>query len=211
MRTNGSALVRGLFGWIGLAAGIGGGWYAHELTGSWALAVFVFAMTTYVLGRGVPDVITDPDKGRRIAFFGLPPIIGIAGLAGSYQLWETWWLAVVIGFVAYFIGFIVASMAFPRIAEEEHADDRSRLGLGLEPSTRSSREARRISTEEASRVLAAVEETGVSLSPDERQRFIGLLEEGDPQAAMALVTEKVGHGTATRAPGVSDKYANLKF
>lgn len=130
MRTQGHGLVRGLFGFISLAAALAGGWYAHERTSSWALAVFVIVIGGFVLGRGIPDVITDPDKGRRIAFFGLPPLVAVGGLVGAYGLWQTWWLAVVIGFIAYFVGFLGATAALPRIAAEEHADDLSRMGMG---------------------------------------------------------------------------------
>lgn len=130
MRAESSVLVRGLFGIIGFVAALAGGWYAHERTSSWALAVFVFVLTVYVLGRGVPDVITDSDKGRRIVFFGLPPMLGVVAVMGAYWVWATWWLAVTIGFVAYFIGFVVVSVSLPRIAAEEHADDLSRMGMG---------------------------------------------------------------------------------
>ena len=129
MRTQAHVLVRGLFGLISLAAALAGGWYAHERTSSWALAVFVVVIAGFVLGRGIPDVITDPEKGRRIAFFGLPPVVAVGGLVGAYELWQTWWLAVAIGFVAYFVGFFIASMALPRIAAEEHMDDLSRIGM----------------------------------------------------------------------------------
>lgn len=128
MQAESRALVRGVFGLIGFGAGIAGGWYAHGRTSSWALAAFVFVIATYVLGRGIPDVITDPEKGKRIAFFGLPPTIAVAALAGAYLLWGMWWLAVTIGFVAYFIGFVVAMVSFPRIALEEQADDLERMG-----------------------------------------------------------------------------------
>lgn len=208
MRTDGSVLVRGLFGLIGLVAGVAGGWYALDLTGSWALAVFVFAMASYVLTRGIPDVITDPDKGRRIAFFGIPPIIGVAALAGAYWLWDTWWLAVVIGFVAYFIGFGVASMAFPKIALEEHADDRSRLGLGREAPAVTTGSPRRFSSEQATTMLSTLEESGVRMSPDEQRRFIGLIEAGQPEQAMEMISERMGRQTTTPKRTLSDKYAN---
>ena len=141
VRTKSHIVVRGLFGLLALAAALAGGWYALEQTSSWALAAFVFLIVSNVIGRGIPDVITDPDKGRRIAFFGLPPALGVCALVGAYWLWETWWLAVTIGFLAYFVGFAVASVALPRIAAEEHADDLSRMGFAGRAGQRSAGDA----------------------------------------------------------------------
>jgi hypothetical protein len=125
--------VRALFGLIGLGVGIYGGWQAYQWTHSIWLAVFVGIMALNYIGRGVADVITDPQKVRRFGFFTLPVIFAVGALAGAYALWHTWWLAVIIGFVLYGVGSVVATAVFPRIAAEEAADSMSRMGVEPQP------------------------------------------------------------------------------
>jgi hypothetical protein len=129
----GTGGVRALFALIGLGVGAYGGWQAYDWTESIWLAVFVGLMAMTYISRGLADVITDPQKGRRFAFFTLPVIFAVGGLAGAYALWDRWWLAVVIGFVLYGIGSMVANAAFPRIAVEEAADSMSRMGVEEQP------------------------------------------------------------------------------
>lgn len=131
---SGGMAVRSLFGLLGLAVGIFGGWLAYDRTNSVVLAVFVGLLAMNYIGRGVADVITDPQKGRRFVFFTLPLIFAVGGLAGAYTLWGVWWVAVVVGFVLYVVGSVVATVLFPRIAAEEAADSESRMGGKRQPS-----------------------------------------------------------------------------
>ena len=130
---NGSGLPKGtgaraLLGLVGMVAGIVSGWQAYARTGSWALAIFAGLLVANYIARGVADIITDPQKGRRLVFFTLPLLFAAAGVAGGYLLWNKWWLGVVVGIVTYIIGSVVATMIFPRIAVEEAADSAARLG-----------------------------------------------------------------------------------
>ena len=130
MEASGRAGVRGLFGLIGFGAGLWGGWYAHQRTASWALAAFVFVIATFAVSRGLADVITDRQKGKRAVFFGLPPALAVGVLALAQWLWDLWWLSVTLGFVGYFMGFVIAMAAFPRIAREEHQQDLQQMAGG---------------------------------------------------------------------------------
>jgi len=120
--------VRALFGLVGLVVGAIGGWQAYARTGSWALAIFAGLLLANLIARGVADVITDPQKGRRLVFFMLPVLMAAAGVAAGYVLWRTWWVGVAVGVVAYIVGSVVAVAMFPRIAAEEAADSASRMG-----------------------------------------------------------------------------------
>lgn len=125
--------VRAVFGLLGLAGGIYAGWTAYDRTGSIVLAIYVGLLLANYIGRGIGDIITDPQKVRRFLFFTLPVLFAAGGLAGAYALWGIWWVAVIVSFVAYFVGSFVVIVLFPRIALEEDADSRSRMG-GRQPS-----------------------------------------------------------------------------
>ncbi|MFH1330138.1 MAG: hypothetical protein ABIJ48_05750 [Actinomycetota bacterium] len=128
--------VRALFGLIGLGAGVAGGWLAYSRTRSWALAVFVGVLGANLFSRGVADIITDPQKGRRLVFFTLPTLLAAGGVAGGYLLWDRWWAGVLVGGVLFLIGQVLVMIMFPRIAAEEAADSASRMGLGGRPQPR---------------------------------------------------------------------------
>jgi len=129
--------LRALFSILGMAAGAGAGWLAYSWSDrSWVLAVFVGLLVMNLIARGVADLITDPQKGRRLVFFTLPTVLAAGGLAGAYALWHKWWLAVLIGAVFYFIGQVVVTIMLPHIAAEEQADSASRLGVGMTPQSR---------------------------------------------------------------------------
>jgi hypothetical protein len=129
--------VRSLFGLLGMAAGVGTGWLAYSWSnGSWALAVFAGLLAMNLISRGVADVITDPQKGRRLVFFTLPTVLAAGGAAGAYALWGRWWLAVLIGAIFYLVGQIVVTIMFPRIAAEEQADSAGRMGMGVSSQSR---------------------------------------------------------------------------
>lgn len=131
---SGGVAVRSLFGLVGLAAGLFIGWLAYDRTGSVVLAVFAGLLAMNYIGRGVADVITDPQKGRRFVFFTLPLVFAVGGLAGGYTIWGVWWVAVIVGFALYVVGSVVATVLFPRIAAEEAADSESRMGVKPQPS-----------------------------------------------------------------------------
>jgi len=129
--------VRSLFGLLGMAAGVGAGWVAYSRSdGSWALAVFAGLLAMNLVARGMADIVTDQQKGRRLVFFTLPTLLAAGGTAAAYALWDRWWLAVLIGVVFYFIGQVVVTIMFPRIAAEEGADTASRMGGGVSPRSR---------------------------------------------------------------------------
>ena len=121
--------VRAVFGLLSLVVGVGGAVYAYRETSSWALAVFVALIAMSTIGRGVADVITDPDKGRRAAYFGIPPAAAVGVLVLARALWGTWWLAVVLGFVAWVFGSVIVTVALPRVAAEEYEDSLERGGV----------------------------------------------------------------------------------
>jgi hypothetical protein len=212
METRSTVVVRGLFGTAGLVAGVVGGWYALDATSSWALALFVFLITMQVVGRAIPDVITDPEKGRRIVFFGLPPIAAVGALLGSYQIWATWWVAAVIGLAGYLIGYGVAYLAFPRIAAEEDADSKARMGLRPSHARAERRDSPTLSLDNAIRLLDAAEQQGVKLSLAERRRFLDLVEASQVEQALDMIAERLGERDAARPTlRPTDKYANTKF
>lgn len=120
--------VHRVFGLLGLVAGAGAGAGAYQLIAdSWWLVAFAFLLASYVVSRGLGDLITDPHKGRRALYFALQPTLSIAIVYGAYQAWERWWLAVLLGFVG---GGILAgalgAALLPRIHEEELSDTRRR-------------------------------------------------------------------------------------
>lgn len=131
---SGGVVMRSLFGLVGLAAGLFLGWLAYDRTQSVVFAVFAGLIAMNYIGRGIGDVITDPQKGRRFVFFTLPMIFAFAGLALGYVIWAVWWVASVVGFVLYFVGSVVAAIMFPRIAAEEAEDSEIRMGRKPQPS-----------------------------------------------------------------------------
>lgn len=134
--TNPSGVVamRALFALAGLAAGLLTGWLAYDRTESVVLAVFAGLLAMNYIGRGIGDVITDPQKGRRFVFFTLPLVFAVGGLAVGYTIWAAWWVASVVGFVLYIVGSVVATVLFPRIAAEEAEDTQVRMGRTSQPS-----------------------------------------------------------------------------
>jgi hypothetical protein len=119
-----------LFGGVGFVAGLAAAIYGYTLFFSLALALFFFAMVSYVVGRALPDVITEPHRVRRIAYFALLPMIGTIVLYASYLLWESMWLAVILGFVG---GGIVQALVgwalLPQIRKEEAEEELDRAGI----------------------------------------------------------------------------------
>ncbi|MBN1387605.1 MAG: CesT family type III secretion system chaperone [Bacteroidales bacterium] len=119
--------LRTIFSLLGLASAIAAGIYTYTRTTSWALAIFVFLWTQFIVARAIPDLITDPHKIKRFIFFALHPVVGVALLLGTYELWEIWWLAALIGYIGgLFLGRFIAAILLPRISLEETHDDEKR-------------------------------------------------------------------------------------
>jgi hypothetical protein len=121
--------VDAVFGGLGFVAGLGAAIYGYTLFPSLALAIFVFAAVSYLVGRAVPDVITDERKVQRAAYFALLPAVGAAVVYAGYLLWEGMWLAVILGFVAGGIAQALLGRAlFPKVRKEE-AKELDRAGI----------------------------------------------------------------------------------
>ncbi len=124
-RTKRIRSVFGLLAWIG---GIGAAIYAFRWMSSYALAIFVFLMVLHIVGRGIPDVITDPQKIQRVLFFALYPAMCTAVVYYTYRWWGRMWLAVILGVV---LGAVLSGVAgavlFPRVAQEEMEDSQQRM------------------------------------------------------------------------------------
>jgi hypothetical protein len=121
-------VVRGVFALLAIAAAIAAGIYTYDQSESIWLCIFVGGGVVYIGGRVLPDLITDPKKVRRALYFLLLPGIATGALYLAYQAWETWWLAVVIGWVAAFIlNPLLAPRLFPGIHAEEMQDTMDRM------------------------------------------------------------------------------------
>lgn len=124
-RTKRIRAVFNLLAWIGAIAAA---FYAYRWISSYALAIFVFLMVMHIVGRGIPDVITDPNKIQRVLFFALYPAICAALVYFTYQWWGRMWLAVILGLVlgAIFNG-LAGAVLFPRVYREEQEDTKQRI------------------------------------------------------------------------------------
>ena len=123
--------VHAVFSLIGLVAAIGGVIWAYAASSSIALAIFVFLMTSSYIGRGLGDVATDPQKGRRFVYFTLQPVLAVGVLVLAYLLWGIMWLAVLLGFVlGLTLWQLVVIIFFPGIHGPELLDSQERLRTG---------------------------------------------------------------------------------
>lgn len=119
--------LRTIFSVLGIFIAIASGVLTYTETQEWALGIFVFLWTQFLVARAIPDLITDAKKIRRFIFFTLHPAIGVAILLGAYELWEIWWLSALLGYVGgLFLGRIVAAIILPQITFEEDRDDKER-------------------------------------------------------------------------------------
>jgi hypothetical protein len=110
---------------VALIGGVAGGIFAQRVTSSWWLAAFVLFMTLFVVGRALPDILTEPDKLRRAAYFGSVPVLSTAVLALIYWASGWWWLAVVLGLVLGVLGSAtLGALFFADIAQEELEQDK---------------------------------------------------------------------------------------
>jgi fatty acid desaturase len=122
--------VAAVFGALGFVFGLGAAIYGYSLLPSLALTVFVFAAVFYLVGRALPDVITEERKAQRAAYFTLLPAVGAVEVYAGYLLWGGMWLAVILGFVAGGVAQVLLGRAlFPRVREEEEAEELERAGM----------------------------------------------------------------------------------
>jgi hypothetical protein len=120
--------LRALFGFLSLVAAIGGGIYAYIEADTVWLGLFVAGGLLHIVGRAIPDVITDDKKMRRSLYFLLLPALATAGLYLAYQAWDKWWLAFVVGVVGGgLVNAILAPILFPGIHREESQDSAKRF------------------------------------------------------------------------------------
>ena len=120
-------MLQALFGLLGLAAGVVGAIMIYGRTSSWAAVIFVFVLATYLIGRGIPDVITEGHRIRRALYFLVTPAVATGVLYLSLRWWDRWWLAVLLALtVGATLGAIISFILFARIAQEEMMDDRRR-------------------------------------------------------------------------------------
>lgn len=93
------------------------------------VAVFVFLLGQYVVGRAVCDLITDPDRFRRAVYFAVLPVVAIGLLVGANQIWDSMWSAVLIGLVGGWVTQqLIGGLLLPGIRAEERADDLEHVG-----------------------------------------------------------------------------------
>lgn len=120
-------ILRATFSIISIVTAIAAGIFTYTQTQEWALGIFVFLWTQFIVARAIPDLITDPEKIKRFIFFALHPAVGAGILLGSYELWEIWWLSALLGYVGgIFFGRIIAAIILPQITLEEDRDDKER-------------------------------------------------------------------------------------
>ena len=123
--------VHAIFGLVGLIIGAAVALYAYNETSSIALAIFVVVMVQSYIGRGLGDVATDPEKGKRFVYFTLQPLLAGGVLWLTYQWWDNMWLSAFLGFlVGGLVWGLLAALLFPKIAEEEAHDNQERWTRG---------------------------------------------------------------------------------
>lgn len=126
--------VHAVFGLAGFVVGVLGAIWAYNETTSIALPIFVFLVAQSYIGRGLGDVATDPDKGKRFVYFTLQIISSVAVCYFTYQWWSTMWLSVLLGLtVGAFLWQLLAVILFPEIHEEEQRDSLDRLKESWQP------------------------------------------------------------------------------
>ena len=120
--------LRAVFGLVALVVGIVAAIFAYRWMPSYTLAFFALVMVVHVVARGIPDVITDPQKVQRILFFALYPAICSGVLYFTYQRWNRMWLAVLLGLiVGGILNTIAGATLFPQVFKEEEEDNRRRM------------------------------------------------------------------------------------
>jgi predicted membrane channel-forming protein YqfA (hemolysin III family) len=127
-----NSAVHALIGLIGVLTAIVLAIYCYQATvGTYGppsalwLSFFTFAMSAYILGHGLADLITEPHRLERVLYFALMPLIASACLYVAYQLWATVWLAVLCGLmVGGTVHGAITWLLMPEIARDERRGHR---------------------------------------------------------------------------------------
>ena len=131
--SQGTKVLRAVFGLLGIGAAIAAGIWMYDRTDSVWPAVFVGVIALQLVARAIPDLITDSKRIRRALYFALGPGVAGAVFYFTYQWWETYWLSFVLALLGG--GILVAILApllFPAIHREEKADTARRWGVGTQ-------------------------------------------------------------------------------
>ncbi|HLA62852.1 MAG TPA: hypothetical protein VK610_00375 [Rhodothermales bacterium] len=117
-----TVVVHGALAVLGAAVGTLVAAYSYDLTSSWGLALFVFVMVAYPLGRGSARVLLAPHKLARALYFALRPALATVLLVGALALGGPLTLAAVLGLgLGSVLHGLVAPRLFPVLAAEERA------------------------------------------------------------------------------------------
>ncbi len=120
--------VHAAFNLVGLVAGAGTAYLAWDRTETLSLPIFAFFLTNYLVGRGLGDLVTDPQKVKRFFYFVLPAAIDCGLLYLTYQWWGLMWVAVLVGFfVGAMIWAPIATLLFSDIHGQESQDTIDRM------------------------------------------------------------------------------------
>jgi hypothetical protein len=126
--SSGAKAVKAVFVVVGLVGAIIAGFYTYTTTSDWALVIYAFLIVSYLVGRGLGDILTEPHKVKRTIFFAIPALTATGVLYVTHAWWGMWWLAVLLGLVvgAVLIGGVLSTILFPGIAQEEAEDTAAR-------------------------------------------------------------------------------------
>jgi hypothetical protein len=93
------------------------------------VALFAFAVASFVVGRAAPEIVVKEKKVRRAGFLLSLPAVCAAIALGSYALWGKTWLAIVLAStVGPFLHAVVTWLVVPDLARKH--------GPGFEPPQR---------------------------------------------------------------------------
>jgi len=126
--SGGAKTIKTLLAVTGFVGAIIAGVYTYMTTSDWALVIYAFVIVSYLVGRGLGDVLTEPHKTKRTMFFAIPALTATGVLYVTHAWWGMWWLAVLLGLVVggALIGGVLSTVLFPGIAKEEAEDTTAR-------------------------------------------------------------------------------------
>jgi len=132
--SSGARAVKALLVVVGFVGAIIAGFYTYTTTSDWALVIYAFLMVSYLVGRGLGDILTEPHKIKRTLYFAVPALTATGVLYVTHAWWGMWWLAVLLGLVvgAVLIGGVLSTVLFPGIAKEEAEDTAARTRRQLD-------------------------------------------------------------------------------
>jgi hypothetical protein len=191
-------VIKGLFNLLALGAAAVAGFYAYDQTSSWWFVAFAVMMTLFAVGRAIPDVITEPDKGRRALFYGIPLAFAIGGLAASQAVWGTWWLSVLVGFGVGGVGWLVDAVFLPDITREEQEDSVARVaGEASQPPPPPLQEP--TLDPQLVEVFRATTAVGITFTLEEEQEIVRAHAAGDDDEVARLIERKAAARTPVGA------------